>query len=248
MNVYQMLGYETIRTVLGPWVEFGFRVRSEGTENIPEEGGALLICNHCSIIDPLVLMTQVDRYINFMAGSRGMILPVLRTLYHMTGMVGLPLRSSARGLDRAISLMKNGELVGISPEGADSFTRLDRATKISHFRTDFVRIALEAGVPVIPAAVIPEEKRKLPDILSFSRSPKGFSKKEAESFLNYRSILVRVGKPISLENVREMLLNKATIDMLSGKLRRVIMKLYSGEDLDRFMTGEKSFDICNERV
>lgn len=251
MNIYQMVAYETLRTLLGPWLELGFRIHAEGCENVPEEGGALLICNHRSILDPFALMTQIERQIHFIAGTQGFIFPMMRTLYHMTGMVRLSMRrgSGARGLDKAVQLLKDGELVGIFPEGINSFTRPDRATRISYFRTGFARIALEAGTPVIPAAVIPQEERKIPEVIPGFLSDNLMKSKEGPfSFFTYKSLLVRVGRPISLEGFKEEKLTKTTIDMLSGKLRRVVMKLYAGQDLDRFMTGAKPFDIYNERV
>lgn len=253
MNVYQMLAYETLRTVVGPWIELGFRVHSEGIENIPEEGGALLVCNHRSILDPLALMNEVDRYIHFIAGSRGFVVPMIKTLYHMTGMVRLSLRGgqrSSRSIDRAVQLMQEGEIVGIFPEGIESFMRPDKASRISYFRTGFARMALVAGVPIIPAAVVPLEEVWLhPTQGKVEKYPEHQAAKEGPlSFVLYRKILVRIGKPISLEGYLEEPLTKTAIDMLSGKLRRVVIKLYNGEDLDRFMTGKIPFDVYTDRV
>jgi len=112
MNIYQMLAYESLRTFVGPWLELGFRIHSEGAENVPDDGGALLVCNHRSILDPLALMNEVERYIHFVAGARGFIVPTIKTLYHMTGMVRLSLKKgqrSSRGLDQAVQLMRDGD-------------------------------------------------------------------------------------------------------------------------------------------
>ncbi len=254
MNVYQMLAYETMRTVFGPWLELAFRIRSEGTYNMPHDGGALLICNHRSVLDPLALMNEVDRHIHFVAGSHGFVVPMVKTFYRMTGMVRLSLKggdSSSLGLDEAVELLKEGEIVGIFPEGIESFMRPDRVSKISYFRTGFARIALEAGVPVIPAAVIPGAEVELPPVPG--QVVKTYVKHPAADegplrFMLYKRVLVRIGTPIDLSGFKDGPLTKAAIDTLSGKLRRVVMKLYDGEDLERFMTGGLPFDIYTDRV
>lgn len=254
MNVYQLLAYEGMRTFFGPWLSLAFRIHSEGADNVPDEGGALLICNHRSILDPLALMTEVDRYIHFVAGSHGFVVPMVRTFYHMTGMVRLSLKGgdkSEKGMTDAVRLLEDGEIVGIFPEGIESFMRPDRVSKISYFRTGFARLALEAGVPIIPAAVIPQEEVKLPPIPgkivgSYVEHPA--TQEGSLRIMLYRKILVRVGKPISLEGYLEEPLTKNAIDTLSGKVRRVVMKLYNGEDLERFLTGKLPFDVYTDRV
>ncbi|PKQ27819.1 MAG: hypothetical protein CVT63_05965 [Candidatus Anoxymicrobium japonicum] len=225
MNVYEMLAYESARTFFGPWLTFVFRVKTEGKENLPKDSGALLICNRHNILDTLALMTEVDRYIHFLAGSHGFVVPVVKTLYHMTGMARLSLKGAARsgkGIDEAVGLMKDGEIVGVFPEGIELLIRPDRGGKIFYFRTNFVRMALEAGVPIIPAAVIPGD--------------------------DARRILVRIGRPIDLSGFKDEPLTKRAIDVLSGKLRRVVIKLYNGEDMERFVTGDLPFDIYTDRV
>jgi 1-acyl-sn-glycerol-3-phosphate acyltransferase len=254
MNVYQMLAYESMRTFFGPWLTFAFRIHTEGAQNIPGDGGALLICNHRSILDPVALMTEVDRYIHFVAGSRGFVVPTVKTLYHMTGMVKLSMKggsSTGRGLDEAVQLMRDGEIVGIFPEGIESFMRPDKASKISYFRTGFARMALEAGVPIIPAAVVPTEEVKLPAVTSKiinSALDHPAAREGSMKFMFYKRMLVRIGRPIDLSGFLDEPLTKNSIDTLSGKLRRVVIKLYNGEDLERFVTGEEPFDIYTDRV
>ncbi len=252
MNVYQMLAYESMRTFFGPWLTFAFRIRSEGAGNVPTEGGALLICNHRSILDPVALMTEIDRYVHFVAGSQGFVVPMFKTFYHMTGMVRLSLKGGTRtgkGLDEAVQLMKDGEIVGIFPEGIESFMRPDKASRISYFRTGFARMALEAGVPIIPAAVVPSEEVKLPAVPGKLLGVDHPAAREGSMrFMLYRKMTVRVGRPIDLSGFLEEPLTKNAIDTLSGKLRRIVIKLYNGEDLDRFVTGELPFDIYTDRV
>jgi 1-acyl-sn-glycerol-3-phosphate acyltransferase len=179
---------------------------------------------------------------------------MVKTFYHMTGMVKLSLKGgtrSGRGLDEAVQLMKDGEIVGIFPEGIESFMRPDKASKISYFRTGFARMALEAGVPIIPVAVVPSEEVKLPAIPAKIVSTYVDHPAAAEGsfrFMLYRRMTVRIGKPIDLSGFLDNPLTKHSIDTLSGKLRRVVIKLYNGEDLGRFVYGEQPFDIYTDRI
>lgn len=254
MNVYQMLAYEGIRTFMGPWLSLAFRIHSEGADNIPDDTGALLICNHRSLIDPLALMTEIDRYIHFVAGSQGFVVPMAKTFYQMTGMMRLSMKGgvgSAKGIDEAVQLLKDGELVGIFPEGIESFMRPDRSSRISYFRTGFARVALEAGTPIIPAVVIPREEVKLPHIpgrIVDTCVQHPAAEEGPLRFMLYKRALVRVGVPIDLSGFLDQPLTKTAIDTLSGKLRRIVIKLYNGEDLDRFLYGKLPFDVYTDRV
>lgn len=252
MNVYEIIGYEALRTFFGPFLDLLLRVKLEGEQNTPEEGGALLILNHSSILDIPVLATHVDRYIHFLASSTG-IIPVARSLYRMSGVRdvlakrGGPILSDE---DKAIQLLEEGEIVGVFPEGIEFFTRPQKATRVGYFRTDFARIALKAKVPIIPVAIIPQEEAKLPlpaRLMDVLISPSA-EKDRPVRLRIYKRIFVRIGKPVSLSGYLKEPLSKVAIDTLSGKIRRIVIKLYDGEDLDRFLTGEKPFDIYTDRV
>jgi len=254
MNVYQMLAYESVRTFLGPWYSLAFSVQSEGLENVPEEGGAMLFCNHRSSLDQLALMYEVDRFVHFVAGSRGLVFPLARTFSRMTGMVRVPTAGGKRGgsgRGEVVRLLKDGEPVCMFPEGVGSFMRLEGEGDISYFRTDFVRMALEAEVPVIPVAVISREYEGPPrvaaDLLGkqLERSP---AVNRAARLFPTRKVLLRIGRPISLGGFSREDMTKSDLNSLTGKLRRVVLRLYKGEELDRFLTGKIPFDIYTDRV
>jgi hypothetical protein len=56
-------------------------------------------------------------------------------------------------------------------------------------------------------------------------------------------VTCRVGRPIDLSVFYEEEYTKALIDRIAGRIRRIVIKLYDGEDLDKFLTGEKPFDF-----
>ncbi len=153
-------------------------------------------------------------------------------------------------MNMALELLRDGEVVAIFPEGVESFVSPDRVKKITHFKTGFVRLALQARVPIIPAAVVALEERKLPRLPGFLVQPFFPHEKAAEgmAFVSYRHVRVRIGRPLSLEALFGEAPTKMELDRVSGRIRRVVEKLYNGDDLDRLIYGDQPFDIMHDRV
>ncbi len=144
-----------------PLIKFALRPTIVGVENIPPTGGAVLAGNHLSVADEYILGAAVPRHIAFWAKAE---------YFHGTGLGGLLMRGLMNGLgaievnreggraaltalDAAIPALKAGDLVGVYPEGTRSPDgRLYRG------RTGAARLALLAGVPVIPVGVVGTEK------------------------------------------------------------------------------------------
>ena len=138
----------------GPPVKLVFRLRASGTEHLPREGGYVLSPNHLSNLDPwpLGLPLFPERQIRFMAKVelfRSPLWPILK----FGG--AFPVRrgeGDTVAIETAVQLAKEGEVVAIFPEG----TRRRKGMVKKHTarpHTGAARVALEAGVPLIPAAI-----------------------------------------------------------------------------------------------
>lgn len=133
-----------------------FDVTYEGKENIPASGGALVVCNHRFLKDPLLLAHGFTRrQLWFMAkaewfqnGPFGMLLSWLGAFPVNRG------EGDLSAIDRAVELVKNGKLVAIFPEGTRNRTGGPMRPKSG---TAF--IARQTGADVIPCALIFGEKR-----------------------------------------------------------------------------------------
>lgn len=253
MEIGSMLFYETMRTFIGPLVDFHYRVKSQGAENIPEEGPALLVCNHRSLLDPVVIATSVERFINFAEASYGFQIPVVKQISEAAGAFPLSIyggEESDNNIAKANQLFSDGELVGIFPEGVQSFFNPNRVTKIANFKTGFAKLALENRVPVIPIAVVPEEEKELPKIPGFlvNAYVKVPGAKDGVRLITYKGVTVRIGRPIDLGPYYDEPITKALIDRISGRIRRIVIKLYDGEELDKFITGETPFDFVKGNI
>ena len=182
-----------------------------------------------------------------------MKIPILGSLWRGWGIVPLEItgdKKNVESLNLLVELLKDGELVGLFPEGAGAVANLHKVSRVATFKTGFARLALEARVPIIPVAIIARWEKHLPNIPPrltrlFLDLPE-FEKGHPVSI--YRKALVRIGRPIDLGELYEREVDRELINYISGKVRRVVMKLYNREDDDRFMTGEKPFDIACDRV
>src|SRR3954454_9322061 len=160
------------RIILGPVLHAVFRPWVRGEEHVPESGGAILarkhLCFSASIFLPLVLRRRVT----FLAKAdyfTGRGLKGRLTAAFVKGAGQVPVdrsggQASEAALQTGLKVLRRGELLGIYPEGTRSPDgRLYRG------KTGVARLALEAGVPVLPVAMIGTDKvqpigRKVPRI------------------------------------------------------------------------------------
>jgi 1-acyl-sn-glycerol-3-phosphate acyltransferase len=136
-----------------PVVKVGFRLRARGIENLPD-GGFVLAANHTSNFDPWPLGIPLfpHRQLRFMAKSE-LFNPILKPI--LVGGGAFPVRRGQADLEaigRAVELVRDGEVVVMFPEG----TRRKKGLRKKHearAHTGSARIALTAGVPLVPAAI-----------------------------------------------------------------------------------------------
>jgi len=131
-----------------------FRLHARGRENIPREGGFVLACNHVSSFDPWPLGLPIwpRRFLRFMAKSELYWFPLTLIL---NGAGAFPVRrgqADAEAIDTAVQLAREGNVVAMFPEGTRRRKGLVKRFE-ARPRSGAARIALEAGVPLVPAAV-----------------------------------------------------------------------------------------------
>ncbi len=130
-----------------------YRVDKTGLEHIPDEGPALLVCNHVSFVDALVLAGCVRRPIRFVMYYKIFGLPLLSFVFRTAGAIPIAgAREDAammeQAFDRIDACLRAGELVCIFPEG-----RITEDGEINAFRPGVARILERFPVPVIPLAL-----------------------------------------------------------------------------------------------
>lgn len=155
--------YEMTKAVLSPLLKGYFDLKAIGLENIPEDGPAILAANHVSFLDSFFTPLMVDRRVTYVAKADYFDHWYTRVFFKSWGQI--PIRreggsASESALESALEVLDRGELFGIYPEGTRSPDgRLHRG------HTGVARLALRAGVPVIPVGltgtyeVMPKDKR-----------------------------------------------------------------------------------------
>ncbi|MEJ7844561.1 MAG: lysophospholipid acyltransferase family protein [Acidimicrobiales bacterium] len=149
-----------VRRLYAPLYEKWFRVEWEGMEHIPAEGGALLVANHAGAVpsDAPAIMhgieTELRRPVYGMAEYFFRELPVLGTLWARAGGVAANPENAYR------LLREQGQLALVFPEGTKATAKTyDERYRLRRFgRGGFVEIAMRAGVPVVPIAVVGAEE------------------------------------------------------------------------------------------
>jgi 1-acyl-sn-glycerol-3-phosphate acyltransferase len=211
---------------IGPVLKLIFRPWAEGTENVPEEGPAILASNHLSYSDWLFMPLAIPRRVTFVAKAeyftgRGIKGWLQRSFFSGAGQVPID-RSGGRASEGAIRtglrLLSQGELFGIYPEGTRSHDgRLYRG------KTGIARMALEAKVPVIPVAVINT------DVIA----PPG------KIFGRYARPGVRFGKPMDFSRYEGLESDRYVLRAITDEIMYELMKLSGQEYVDMYASRAK---------
>lgn len=194
----------------------------EGREHLPEghgTRGVILAANHASYLDPPVIGRAVDRPIWYMAKEPLFRVPFLGAILRLFR--AFPVRVDApdrAALRRSEEILAAGETLLIFPEGSCS-----RDGELLPFRPGLAMIALRAGAPVVPVAVVGTGQALPPDVYRPRRVPGG--------------LVVRFGAPIDPEDLPEGLDRKAQIDLLTDRVEAAIRALlYTGSSSGRAVT------------
>ncbi|HET7761488.1 MAG TPA: 1-acyl-sn-glycerol-3-phosphate acyltransferase, partial [Phycicoccus sp.] len=226
--------YWVLKTVvLGPILRLLFRPWVEGEENIPETGAAIFASNHLSFSDSIFLPLVVPRRMTFLAKSdyfTGEGLKGRLTAWFFRGVGQLPIdrsggRASEAALRSGLKVLGRGELLGLYPEGTRS-----PDGRLYKGRTGVARMALEAGVPVIPVAMIGTDKaqptgRKIPKLVRIG---------------------IRIGAPLDFSRYEGMEGDRFVLRSVTDEIMYALMELSGQEYVDMYATSMKE-RIARER-
>jgi len=151
--IYRLVPEFLLRFLAWLLVHFIYRLKTRGTEHIPTQGPALLICNHVGFADALVISAGCPRPVRFIMEASIFRIPVLSAIFRgMKAIPVAPAKEDAEVYERAFQIVANelrdGQLVCIFPEG-----RLTSDGEIGEFRAGMMRILKETPVPVVPMAL-----------------------------------------------------------------------------------------------
>ena len=192
--------YNVIAALSAP-VLFGlYRLRVRGRENLPAEGGYVLACNHVSSFDPwpLAMPLWPRRYLRFMAKSELYWFPLTLVLRNAGAFPVHRGQGDTVAIETAVELARAGHVVAMFPEG----TRRTKGLVKKHEarpRSGAARIAIEAGVPLVPAAV-----------------------KGTDKLTRLGALRVAYGEPVEIDDLRDRELGDAAHEATVRLMERII--------------------------
>ena len=217
--------YRTLKRALPPVANPYFRVDLEGLEHVPTTEPAVLASNHLSFIDSIVLPLNIPRPVYFLGKADYWDSWKTRWFFQGTGVVPIQRgggEQSENSLKTGVEILTRGELLGIYPEGTRSPDgRLYRG------KTGPARIALEAGVPIIPCAVVGTDQAM----------PTGKYRPRR------RPVTVKYGEPLDLSRYHERRSDPFVLRSATDELMYEIMMLSGQEYVDEYAAKIKSGDV-----
>ncbi len=222
------MGYWLVKAVLAPILRLLFRPYVTGAENLPPEGAAIVAGNHTTFLDNFIIPLVVPRRVTFLAKSdyftgRGPKGWLSRQFFSGVGMIPIDRSGGAASeaaLRTGLRVLQDGDLLGLYPEGTRSPDgRLYRG------KTGVARMALEAGVPVIPVGLI-----GMSDI-----QPGGGGMPKIG-----RRVEVRIGKPLDFTRYTGMEGDRFVLRSITDEIMYELMVLSGQEYVDQYATKAKA--------
>jgi 1-acyl-sn-glycerol-3-phosphate acyltransferase len=151
--IFLLLPEFLLRLVMWVLIHTLYRVSASGMDNIPEEGAAVIVSNHVTYIDPLLIGARIRRPIRFVMHKHIFKIPVIASVFRLNKAIPIVSgKTDPEGLKAALDMvaaeLEAGQLVVIFPEG-----HLTRDGDIDTFRSGIEQIVARTPAPVIPVAV-----------------------------------------------------------------------------------------------
>ncbi|WP_283133767.1 lysophospholipid acyltransferase family protein [Rhizohabitans arisaemae] len=219
--------YWVVKAILSPFLHFFFRPWSEGVENVPREGPAILAGNHLSFADHFFGPLQLPRKVISLGkaeyftgtGLKGFFTRIFFTLVGTVPIDRSGGKASEAALRTGLRVLGEGDLLGIYPEGTRS-----PDGRLYKGKTGVARLALESRVPVIPWALVNTFEMMPPGQLIPSRKWRPG---------------VRFGKPLDFSRYYGMENDRLVLRAVTDEIMYALMELSGQEYVDKYATSAK---------
>lgn len=194
--------YRFCLTLVRVFICLIYRVSVVGLENVPTEGGAIIVANHLSYLDPPLIGMVLRRPIRFMAKKELFRFRVLAWLIRNLGAFPVDRGSVDRAAIReAIDTVSSGQLLGVFPEGGRS-----KDGRLQQGHAGAALVAIKTGVPVVPVG-----------ILGLGRNSAGHGLR--------RQLRVTIGKPLTPPSQTGERLDRASLATFTDDIMKAIADL-----------------------
>ncbi|AWT41754.1 MULTISPECIES: lysophospholipid acyltransferase family protein [Streptomyces] len=220
---YYLLKY----VLLGPLLRLLFRPRIEGLEHVPASGPAIVAGNHLSFSDHFLMPAVLRRRITFLAkreyftgpGIKGRL---IAAFFRSAGQIPVDRSGKEAGqaaIREGLGVLRKGELLGIYPEGTRSHDG-----RLYKGKVGVAVMALRAGVPVVPCAMIG----------TFEAQPPG------RVVPRLHPVVIRFGKPLDFSRYAGMEQEKAVLRAVTDEIMYAILSLSEQEYVDQYAAVAKA--------
>ncbi len=209
--------YAAVRRIARPIIKALFSVRVEGIENIPKKGPAVILSNHSSFFDSIILGVLPKRYIWYMTKSSQYKSDFLR--WFLKFAKSFPVRrytTDVLAVRNAIRVVQQGHILGIFPEGERSWDG-----SLLPFKQGTIRLILALGHPVIPVGISG----------SYGIMPRWTSK------IKRAPVTIRIGAPLYLGHIPIPKHTKDIIRKVSDEVRSRIISLIGAPNIQGVLYG-----------
>lgn len=218
--------YRVVKNVAKPLLTRWVDLTVEGLENVPRDRAVILACNHLSFMDSLVMPIPIPRPVYFLGKADYWDSWRTRWFFQGVGVVPVQRAGGAAGMESiqtGIEILRSGDIVGIYPEGTRSPDgRLYRG------KTGPVRMALAAGVDIVPCAVIGTDRAQPTGQYRISREP----------------VTIRYGRPLDLSRHAEKADDPFVLRAATDEVMYEIMTLSGQDYVDEYAGRVKSGDVA----
>ncbi len=185
-----------VKPIVKAFLNVIFRVRVEGEENIPREGGCMICANHISLWDPVMLIIYLTRPVTFMAKAELFKIPVVSSV--LKAVKAFPVKRGTGDIGAvkaALKALKEENVLGIFPTGA----REKKVEKVK-VKAGIALIAAKAGTKIVPIYIDTE-------------------------FKLFKEVVLRIGEPVDFAEYKGQKLHAEDLDRLSKDVYSRILSL-----------------------
>ncbi len=200
-----------------------------GEENFPTKGGALVVSNHQSELDPFLVGSACSRKVRWLSKLENFHIPIFKSFITPFGTIPIQRgKSDEKALQKVKNILENGGCVGIFPEGTRS-----PDGRIQTFHKGAARMCIEAGVPYVPCDIRG----------AYIVFPKG----ETVDKIKFRggyNISVTIGKPVYIDPDLDVSVSNASL--IRSHMKRDIEILHAGGMNDSKIIGKDNIFLLHE--
>lgn len=203
-----------------------------GKKNFPNSGGAMVISNHQSELDPWLVGSAVHKKVIWLSKKENFDIPIFKSIIKPFGTI--PIKRGQRdtnALDKVRAVLENGGCVGMFPEGTRS-----PDGELAPFHSGAAKLCMETGVPYVPCAIF--------------GAYKVFPKHASLNQIKVRDgsvIKIVIGKPVYVDPSMEI--SYENVQKIKNEMRNDVLLLQSGEmNVSRIIRDGVSISIKQEQV